>query len=155
MFVRSIRLPLKKLLLAGSGVLAVLLVVLIATWRSAAIRADAPLSADGDSNEGRLAFLNAFGWEAVAEPVEIVEVLIPSEFNDTYESYNEIQRQQDYDLWGYAGKRVKRFSYQLTNYPNYAGEVRANVLVYRGKIIGGDICAMEQGGFLHGFLLKS
>ena len=36
-------------------------------------------------------------------------------------------------------------------YPEYEGKVFANVLVYRGKVVGGDICSADVSGFVHGF----
>jgi len=154
MFVRSVRLPRKRLIAICGGVLAVLMIVLTLV-RTKAVPTNAAVSLDGATNEARLSFLRAYGWEAEEEPAEIVEVLIPSDFNETYTKYNELQRQQGFDLWGYAGKRVKRFGYRLTNYPNYVGEVRANLLIYSGKVVGGDISAIEKGGFLHEFDLKT
>jgi len=31
------------------------------------------------------------------------------------------------------------------------GKVYANILVYRNKVIGGDICSADASGFIHGF----
>ena len=39
----------------------------------------------------------------------------------------------------------------MTNYPDYEGTVYANVLVYRNRVIGGDICSADVSGFVHGF----
>ena len=61
------------------------------------------------------------------------------------------QRDQGFDLRKYAGKEVQRFQYVVTNYPNYPEGIRANLLVFNGKIIGGDLCSLEFGGFMHGF----
>ena len=32
-----------------------------------------------------------------------------------------------------------------------SGVVQANLLIYEGRVIGGDICSLEQGGFMQGF----
>ena len=61
------------------------------------------------------------------------------------------QRDQGFDLRKYAGKEVQRFQYVVTNYPNYPEGIRANLLVFNRKIIGGDLCSLEFGGFMHGF----
>jgi hypothetical protein len=49
---------------------------------------------------------------------------------------------------------VKRWTYELKNYPGYEskpGVVQANLLIDHGVVIGGDVCSLELGGFLHGF----
>lgn len=103
-------------------------------------------------NGQRLSFLSQFGWEVKEEPLEICEIILPSEFNDTYQKYNDIQKQQGLDLWRYAGKSCKRWTYEVINYPNKPQGVRANLLILDGKVIGGDICSTELDGFLHGFV---
>lgn len=121
---------------------------------------DSPASATGTINYSaintaeRLAFLSQFGWEVTEEPVEVVEVIIPPEFDDVYNEYNEIQKEQDLDLKLYCGKRVKRWTYEIKNYKDYeadCGCIRANLLVYEGRVIGGDVCSIELDGFMHGF----
>ena len=62
------------------------------------------------TNEQRISFLETFGWEVEGEEDEIVEVKIPQEFDDVFEKYNEIQKQQGCDLSKYAGKRCKRYT---------------------------------------------
>ena len=104
--------------------------------------------------EERRAFLSQFGWEAGEDPIEVSEVIIPAEFDETYTRYNEIQLAQNFDLRDFAGRRVKRWTYEILNYPGYegrAGVVQANLLIDRGVVIGGDICSLELGGFIHGF----
>ena len=103
------------------------------------------------TNENRLSFLGQFGWEAKKEPVNSVETTIPSEFDSVFSGYNEIQKKQGLDLSDYKGKKVMKYTYEITNYPGYDGRVYANILVYRNRVIGGDICSAEITGFIHGF----
>ncbi len=79
------------------------------------------------------------------------DVMIPTEFNDVYTQYNEMQKQQGFNLEAYRGECAKRIAYEVTNYPGQEENVRANVLVYDGKVIGGDICSIESDGFIQGF----
>ena len=102
-------------------------------------------------NEDRIAFLAQFGWEVSAEPIESTTVTVPREFDKVFAAYNELQRMQGLDLTGYAGRTVERYTYTVTNYNGYEGTVLANLLIHRGRVIGGDICSAEQSGFLHGF----
>lgn len=103
------------------------------------------------SNEDRIAFLAGFGWQVEEQPKESANVTIPAEFDRVFATYNEIQRAQGLDLSGYASRTVERYTYRVTNYEGYDGEVLANLLVYRGRVIGGDICSADRNGFLHGF----
>lgn len=102
------------------------------------------------STDDKIAFLSKFGWEVDPNPIEIFELIIPFEFNDTYTNYNDMQKQQGFDLSKYKGKCCKRFVYSIKNYPN-SNKVRANILTFDGKIIGGDISSVEINGFMHGF----
>ena len=106
--------------------------------------------AAGKTAEQRIELLGAFGWEVQPEEAEIVEVLIPKEFDDVLEEYNAIQKAQGCDLKKYCGKRCKRYSYTVLNYPGQTENIQANILTYKDKIIGGDICSLELDGFMYG-----
>ena len=102
----------------------------------------------------RLAFISQFGWDVAEDPVQVTEILIPAEFDEVYEKYNEIQKQQDLDLSLYAGRRVKKWTYAVRNYPGYEGRadvIELNMLILDGVVIGGDVCSTELNGFMHGF----
>ena len=96
-------------------------------------------------------FLAQFGWTVNGATAECVEVTIPAEFDKIFASYNEIQKEQGLDLSKYKKKDLTRYTLEVTNYPDYEGKVYANVLVYRGKVVGGDICSADVSGFVHGF----
>lgn len=100
------------------------------------------------TNEDRIAFLAQFGHEVKAEPVEEEEITIPGVFDRVMTEYNQLQKQQGFDLTKYERKKVKRFTYIITNYDNYDGTVYANILVYRDKVIGGDVCSADINGFV-------
>ena len=100
--------------------------------------------------DDRINFLRQFGWEVESQPVEEVEVTIPAEFDKIYQSYNELQKKQGFDLTKYLKKDVNRYTYKITNYPDYTGDVYANILVYKNKVIGGDVCSADANGFIHG-----
>ncbi len=102
------------------------------------------------TNEDRVAFLESYGWEIDPNAVEICEVIIPSEFDDVYEEYNAIQKDEGLDLEKYAGKSVKRYTYTVKNY-GAETTVFANLLVYKNKVVGGDISSSDPNGFTHGF----
>ena len=103
------------------------------------------------SNEDRINFLKQFGIEVDAEPTKEQQVTIPKEFDKIFAEYNEIQRRQGLDLSAFRKKTVTRYTYRVTNYANYEGEVYVNLLVYRNTVIGGDVCSADVNGFVHGF----
>ena len=96
-------------------------------------------------------FLGQFGWVVDAGSVETREVTIPAQFDKVFAGYNELQKSQGLDLSKYKKKTVTRHTFTVTDYEGYEGTVYANVLVYRGRVIGGDVCSADVNGFIHGF----
>ena len=94
-------------------------------------------------------FLKQYGWIVDETPIEECEITIPKEFDKVLTTYNEIQKQQGLDLSKYQRKTAKRYTFKVTNYEDYEGTVYANVIVYRNKVIAGDICSADAKGFIH------
>ena len=133
------------------------LITLIAFIPVSAVDGDSAVSADADidysgikTNEDRVRFLEQFGWQVDPEAVESVEVTVPADFDKIFSAYNELQKSQGLDLSRYKKKNVMRYTYEITNYDGYNGTVYANILVYRNKVIGGDVCSADLKGFMHG-----
>ncbi len=101
----------------------------------------------------RMAFISQYGWQVDEEPAEVMEIIIPETFDETYTAYNEIQKNQGFDLSLFAGNRLKRWSYIVKNYEGYENKdcIRINLLVRDGIVVGGDVCSVEIDGFMHGF----
>lgn len=102
------------------------------------------------SNQDRIDYLASYGWEVAPEPLATQELLIPEEMDESYDEYLALQSGQGFDLSKYAGKRVKRYTYEITNYPTGETGVQANLLVYRNTVIGGEVLSPQLDGFLHG-----
>ena len=158
MFVYSIRATTVKLV----GVICVALTVLITliafvptytvTGQTPNDTAAASYNYDKIKTESDVVdFLSQFGWEVNASPIEIKTVTIPKEFDKVFSAYNEMQKEQGLNLSKYKNKEVTRYTFSITNYPNYEGTVYANVLVYRNRVIGGDVCSADVSGFVHSF----
>ena len=96
-------------------------------------------------------FLAQFGWEVKADDVEEVDVTLPSSFDKILTAYNELQMRQGLNLSKYKNKAIVRYTFTVTNYPGAEGPVLANVLVYRNRVIGGDLCSADITGFVTGF----
>ena len=101
-------------------------------------------------NLQRVAYLRSLGWEVEPEPTGQMEVLVPAQFDQLYESYNDIQKAQGFDISRYKGERVMKYTYLVKNYPQEPEGAAANLLVYQGKLIGADLCSLRLGGFLRG-----
>lgn len=151
MFIKTMRISVTKIALV---VVALGVIIAAAFWTrgQVAVQADtSPKYTGVDTNEKRIKFLETYGWKVDASPLEVVEVTIPQTFNAVYNNYNSIQKKQGFDLTKYTGKRVKRWTYRVTNYPGATEEVRANLLIYNNTVIGGDISTVSLGGFMQGF----
>ncbi|GAA6397541.1 DUF4830 domain-containing protein [Solibaculum mannosilyticum] len=135
------------------GVAILLGVLLFSGGNTAASAAAGTQNFSAANAQERIQFIAQYGWEVEEDPVEVAEVAIPAQFNEVYETYNAIQKKQGFDLSRYQGKRVKRWCYQITNYPGYDGEVRVNLLVCDNKVVGGDVSSVALDGFMHGFTL--
>lgn len=109
----------------------------------------------GKTEEQRQEFLTQLGWTVNPEPDEVVEVIIPKKFDEVYENYNNIQKEQGMDLSRYRGKHCKRYSYTVLNHPSGAQNVRLNLLVCQNKIVGGDVSALGLDGFMQGLVFPT
>lgn len=110
---------------------------------------------EAKDNKGRIEFLSQFGYTVNETPIDEAKVTVPSEFDTVFVGYNELQKLQGLDLSKYKRKQVTRYTYEITNYDGYDGKVLANLLVYRGRVIGGDICTESSDGFIHGFMKET
>ncbi|MBP8640216.1 MAG: DUF4830 domain-containing protein [Oscillospiraceae bacterium] len=102
------------------------------------------------TNEDRVMFLQALGWEVDEAPISEKTVVIPKEFSKIYETYNQLQLDQGYDLSEYSGLEATIYTYTVTNYSGYTGNVVADLYVMNYEVIGGDIHSLAIDGFMHG-----
>ena len=151
MLVFSMKLTKKKIFAALFAAAVVLAIIIAATsggkGASAPAGADAPENVLAATNDQRIEFLKYFGLNPKPDPVEIIEVIIPSEFDETYEGYNNLQKSAGFDLAGQKGKKVKKWTYELVDFPGSSSPVQATLLVLDGKVVGGDIAETAVGGF--------
>ncbi|MCD8087861.1 MAG: DUF4830 domain-containing protein [Oscillospiraceae bacterium] len=100
--------------------------------------------------EERAAFLLECGWEVDIQSEQTQTIHIPETFSAIYESYNDLQLQQGYDLKPYAGLDCTLYTYTVTNYPDKGQTVLVNLYVYKNRIIGGDVHSTNLNGFMIG-----
>lgn len=129
------------------------LIIIILSFASNHFEKSESVSAvvSASTDEERRTYLESFGWETAKE-FESKELTIPSDWNDVYNSYNEIQKNQGFDLAEYKGKKVELYTYNITNYEKHTEGVVADMLVCDGVLIGGDVCnTAADSGFIVGF----
>ncbi len=102
------------------------------------------------SNEERVAYLKGLGWEVDPDPVETQEVRVPEQLPEVLARYNELQKSQGFDLSRYSGKTLKRYVYEVINYPDTTDSYFATLLVYQDAVVGGDVSSASQGGLMQG-----
>ena len=156
MIIVTARVPKRRLLAGGITVLcccAAVAAALILTLGGRAVTASAEVK-NIRTNDDRLAYLSGLGWQVSSQPIATEELLIPKEFDDSYAGYLKLQEDQGFDLAQYRGKRVKRYTYQLTNYPTQDEPVQIALLVYKNRVVGGQIQS-ASGSFLHGLALPA
>lgn len=156
MMIVSAKVSKRKLLtglLTAAAVIALLVFLFTKSEEPSAGTEPSEPSLNASTNEDRLAYLASFGWQVRETPTETQEVRIPEEFNDVFTRYNQLQKSMGFDLSQFAGKSAKRYVYAVTNHPDGSPDHYATLLVYKNKIIGGDVTATTEGGKMHGFTM--
>ena len=145
MFIVTARVPRRKLLAGAITVFCCCLVLataLIVTLGDRAVTTAAE-STSVRSNEDRIAYLSELGWQVTENPVMIEELMIPESFDESYDEYLALQSKQGFDLTKYTGKRIKRYIYDITNYPDSGIDMQAALLIYKNKVVGGQLQATD------------
>ena len=151
MLIMTTKVDKRKLLIAAVAVVAAIALLAALGGGDSAPTASMSTAPAADTNDARVKFLTDLGWEVTPSPTESGEIRIPKAGDQVFDRYNELQKSQGYDLNKYAGKKVMRYVYQITNFPDAKEPVYATVLVYKDKIIGGDITDTTPGGRVQGF----
>ena len=157
MLIMTAKMPRRKLTL-GVAAAALLCCCAIALNFGQAIGREASASALPSpkgvrSNQDRVDYLSAYGWQVSGEPIATQELLIPEEMDDSYTEYLALQTGQGFDLQKYAGKRAKRYTYEVLNYPTGEAGVQVNLLICKNTVVGGEVLSPQLDGFLHGLAM--
>ncbi len=151
--VMTAKVDLKKILIILAAIAAVVLSLILLLGKSGPAETTSAPAVSG--NDGRVKFLTGFGWEVVTSPEESSQVKIPDAPGEVFDRYNLLQKGQGYDLTEFAGKKVMRYVYKISNYPGATGPVYATLLVYKNRIIGGDVTDTSPGGKIQGFKMPA
>jgi len=133
-----------------SALIGIALLCLAAVWLVWRLAAQSAGGIDGSTNTKRIEYIESFGWKTGAVPDSIEEIRIPARFDEAYEQYNALQKEQGFDLKRYAAASAKKFTYRLTNYEGADPviPINANLIVVDGEIVAADISSAEANGFV-------
>ena len=101
------------------------------------------------NDKTRAAYLRQYGWEVETPAISESRVLIPRSFTEVLENYNELQKEQGFDLSQYCGMEVELYTYKVLNYENEDAVV-AQLYVLNNSVIAADVHSTELGGFMVG-----
>ena len=105
-----------------------------------------------DTEEKRREYIAGLEITLSDKPPVVQNIIIPSEFSEVYERYNEVQKSSGFDLWKYRGEFAVQYSYEAVNFPD--DTVRVNLILYKGYLIGGDVGSTRLDGFMTGLVPK-
>lgn len=149
MFVYSVRASSVRFFVAVM-LLLTLLIVFVSVGGAEAVTAgaEATYRFDGIREAGdRIEFLSQFGIEVKEAAVEEEVFTMPEDFDRVLRGYNEVQKAQGLDLKGYVGKKLTRYTYEVTN-ASCEGTVYATVLVHRRRVVAADVSSADPTGFV-------
>jgi hypothetical protein len=109
-----------------------------------------PLSAVVRNNKQRVEYLESLGWSVDKDALDERQVKIPVKFSDVYIRYNALQLAQGFDLTRYGGLDATRYTYRVNNYPSSDENVVADIIVYKDKVIAGNVQSCAPDGFMNG-----
>lgn len=147
MLIFTTRLSKKKAAFAviAAGVILAAIILLVGHFQDQRA-GDLPQLTD---NTQRITYLQSLGWEVESEPVETLQFLLPDPLEEPYLTYNELQKEQGFDLTACCGRQVSRYTYAVTNYPGRPSGVQLNLYICEGVPVAGDVCCPGADGFQH------
>ncbi len=150
MFVYTWKFSKKKLTIAILALVVLIAAILLIFSGGGEAKEAISLSGSARTAKDRVSLIKSLGWEIEEEPIETQSVVIPTEFTGVYADYAKLQEEQGFNLSKYAGKEATRYTYRVLNYPGVEDSVVIDIIVYRGKVIAGDVQSVRLDGFMQG-----
>lgn len=128
----------------------ILLIILAGVWGLVKLSSGDGDGIPGATNDERVEYISSFGWSASTVPTRVEDVRIPMRFDEAYEQYNALQKEQGFDLRKYRACSAKKYTYEIKNFDGADPVVPicANLLVVEGEIVGADISSSEANGLV-------
>lgn len=92
------------------------------------------------TNAQRVEYIESLRVAILSDNYKMKTVTIPQEFGKVYSNYNQLQLSANFDLRDYRGKEVTVYTYDCQD------DKVVNLMVYKGRLIGGDISETSLGG---------
>lgn len=96
---------------------------------------------NGATHQNRMMYIKSLNIDVDEEAVSVKETVIPEDFGEVYNKYNEIQKKAGFDLTPFKGREVTVYSYPLKNQKQ-----TLTLIVCEDIIIGGDIADIKIDG---------
>lgn len=96
---------------------------------------------NGDTHRNRMTYIKSLNIDVDENSVSVKETVIPEDFGEVYERYNEVQKKAGFDLTPFKGREVTVYSYPLKNQNRVL-----TLIVCEDRIIGGDISDIKIDG---------
>ncbi len=96
---------------------------------------------DGSTNAKRVEYINSLGYDVEESCISSKAVTIPESFGDVYKKYNALQEKAGFDLSLYKGKAVQIIAYSVKN-----EQLTVTLIIYKGRVIGGDVSSPRFDG---------
>ena len=139
MFLSVIKMP------KGSLALIILAAVVLASSLIVSLKNNSGKVVAASDNLSVLAYIESFDIDVLKEGLKEDEIKVPATFNDVYNNYNKIQKEQGFDLENYKGKTLKRYTYPMINIED-EGSLFVEVLTFDGIVVAADIYSTNIGG---------
>ena len=139
MFLSVIKMP------KGSLALIILAAVVLASSLIVSLKNNSGKVVAASDNLSVLAYIESFDIEVLKEGLKEDEIKVPATFNDVYNNYNKIQKEQGFDLENYKGKTLKRYTYPVINIEDETPHF-VEVLTFDGIIVAADVYSTSIEG---------
>lgn len=88
---------------------------------------------------------------SVSDEFTVESIILSDDDEDVFSDYNDIQKENGFDLEDYVGKSVKRYTFEVNQESAADSKLLfAVVFTYNGEIIGADIHSPSVDGFIRG-----
>lgn len=150
MFICTLKFDRKKavFVIAMAALVLIGIILLVGAFTGGA-KTEAKAALSARNEKGRAAYLADCGWTVETPALSEDTVLIPKQFSPVFEEYNELQKQQGFDLSDYCGMEVTMYTYRVVD-SGREGDVLAVLYVLNGAVIGGDVHSTALDGFMCG-----
>ncbi len=98
----------------------------------------------------RIKYLEEQGYRIDTNFSEEIKVMtLPTEFSDVYKNYNQLQKQNGFDLEKYKGFEVTRYTLKVFD-ENNRNDLYCHIYLHNGYLIGGDVATTAIDGYMKG-----